>query len=362
MYENRVQRILEGLGELGASQILITDSTAVFYITGKRIYPGERFLGLYLTVTGKNVMVVNDLFPFDEDLGVEILRYNDVQDPLAMLKPYVDCDSVMAVDKNMVAGFLLHMMELGMGSQYINGSKVVDAVRQIKDEKEKQLMREVSLINDRVMERLYSMVSGKYSEEEFGEINCRIQRELGCEGDSFPPIIGYGAGAADPHHENDPKAYPKRGDSIIIDIGGICNSYCSDMTRTVFYGEVSEEAKKIYDIVVEANRRGIAAAKPGARFCDVDAAARDYITEMGYGPQFMHRTGHSIGIEDHEYGDVSSTNEQILKPGMCFSVEPGIYLNGRIGVRIEDLVLITEDGCEVLNHFTKDLTIIPVQE
>lgn len=362
MFENRVERVLSRLNDQGIRQILITDSTAVFYLTGKWIHPGERFLGLYLRDDGQHVLVVNDLFPFEEDLGVSILRYNDVQDPLAMLKEYVLADEAIAVDKNMTAGFLLHMMELSIGSSYVNGSAAVDAIRQIKDEQEQQLLREVSLINDQVMDTLYTLVSDTYSEEDFGKVVCRLQREMGCEGDSFPPIVGYGAGAADPHHENDANAYPKIGDSIILDIGGIRNSYCSDMTRTVFYGEVSDEARKIYNIVLEANRRGIAAAKPGARFCDVDAAARDYITEMGYGPYFVHRTGHCIGIQDHEYGDVSSANEAVIKPGMCFSVEPGIYLNGRIGVRIEDLVLITEDGCEVLNHHSKELTVVPVQK
>ena len=119
-------------------------------------------------------------------------------------------------------------------------------------------------------------------------------------------------------------------------------------------------AKEIYDIVVEANLRGIAAAKPGNRMCDVDLAARNYIEEKGYGKYFTHRTGHSCGLEDHEYGDVSSVNEDIIKVGQCFSVEPGIYLADEgIGVRIEDLVIITEEGCDSLNHFTKDLIIVP---
>jgi len=111
-------------------------------------------------------------------------------------------------------------------------------------------------------------------------------------------------------------------------------------------------------LVLEANLRGIAAAKPGNRFCDVDNACRDYITEKGYGQYFTHRTGHNIGIEDHEFGDVSSVNEEVIKPGMVFSVEPGIYIPGEVGVRIEDLVLITKDGCEVLNRFTKDLLVV----
>ncbi len=132
------------------------------------------------------------------------------------------------------------------------------------------------------------------------------------------------------------------------------------MTRTVFIGEVSERQKEIYDIVVEANLRGIAAAKPGNRMCDVDLAARNYIEEKGYGKYFTHRTGHSCGLEDHEFGDVSSVNEDIIKPGQCFSVEPGIYLPEEgIGVRIEDLVITTEDGCGVLNSYTKDLIVVP---
>ena len=120
------------------------------------------------------------------------------------------------------------------------------------------------------------------------------------------------------------------------------------MTRTVFLGSVSEEQRKVYEIVKEANLRAIAAVKPGVRFCDIDAAARDYIASQGYGEYFVHRTGHNIGQDVHEYGDVSSANQNPVKPGMCFSIEPGIYLTGNFGVRIEDLVLVTEDGCEIL--------------
>ena len=147
---------------------------------------------------------------------------------------------------------------------------------------------------------------------------------------------------------------------MVLDIGGVKDDYCSDMTRTVFLGEVSARAREIYEVVLEANRRGIAAAKPGNRMRDVDDAARNYITEKGFGPYFTHRTGHSIGLEVHEAGDVSAVNDALIRPGQCFSVEPGIYIpEENIGVRIEDLVLITESGCEVLNHFPKELTVVP---
>ena len=130
------------------------------------------------------------------------------------------------------------------------------------------------------------------------------------------------------------------------------------MTRTVFYKSASDKAKEVYNIVREANEKAISIVKPGVRFCDIDAAARNYIEEKGYGKYFTHRTGHSIGIEVHDFGDVSSVNTDKVAPGMIFSIEPGIYLPGEFGVRIEDLVLVTEDGCEVLNKFSKDLTII----
>ena len=133
------------------------------------------------------------------------------------------------------------------------------------------------------------------------------------------------------------------------------------MTRTVFIGEVSDHAREIYEIVKEANLRGIAAAKPGNKMSDVDKAARSYIEEKGYGKYFTHRTGHSIGLECHEEGDVSSVNDSIIEVGQIFSIEPGIYLlEEGIGVRIEDLVLITEDGCEVLNKVSKDLRVVPI--
>lgn len=131
------------------------------------------------------------------------------------------------------------------------------------------------------------------------------------------------------------------------------------MTRTVFFKNISEDTKQIYEIVKEANYRAIQIIKPGIRMCDVDLAARKYIQDKGYGEFFTHRLGHSIGLEDHEPGDVSATNNMIIKPGQVFSVEPGIYIPEKnIGVRIEDLVLVTENGCEVLNKYTKELTII----
>ncbi|MEF9946630.1 MAG: aminopeptidase P family protein [Lachnospiraceae bacterium] len=356
---NKVNRILKSMEEKGMPQMIISDPLTIFWLTGKMIVPGERLLALYLNVKGGHKMMINELFPQEKDLGVEIVWYNDIQDGVEIMSKFIEKDQPIGIDKIWPARFLLRLQELGAGSKFMNGSMVVDYIRMVKDEKEQALMREASRLNDIAMDKIIPWVSKGFTEKELNKKMREIYQELGCEGVSFDPITAYAKGAADPHHVTD-DSKGKRGDCVILDIGAFKDSYASDMTRTVFIGEVSDRAKEIYDIVVEANMRGLAAAKPGARMCDVDAACRDYITEKGYGAYFTHRTGHSIGLEDHEYGDVSSVNEDIIKVGQCFSVEPGIYLADEgIGVRIEDLVIITEDGCEILNHYTKDLIVVP---
>ena len=355
----KVSKILDMMKTQELSQMIISDSTAIFYLIGKWIHSGERLLTLYLNVNGNHKLVINELFPQEKDLGVDLVWYNDTQDAVQVLSEVVEKDKPIGIDKTWPAGFLLRLQELEAGSKFLNGSMIVDYVRMIKDKKEQEFMRTSSKLNDEAMEKLIPYVVKGLTENELVEVAKGIYKEIGCDNISFDPIIAYAKGAADPHHATD-ESKGKRGDCVVLDIGGYKNDYASDMTRTVFIGEVSERAREIYDIVVEANRRGIEMAKPGNRMCDVDFACRSYIEEKGFGKYFTHRTGHSIGLECHEYGDVSSVNEDIIQPGQCFSVEPGIYLAEEgIGVRIEDLVLITEDGCEVLNHFTKDLIVVP---
>lgn len=328
MDQNKVARVLESMKEQGIPQMIVSDPVAIFYLIGKWIHPGERLLALYLNVDGNHRLVINRLFPQEEDLGVELVWYDDVEDGVEILSRFVEKDKAIGIDKTWPARFLLRLQES-------------------------------SRLNDIAMERIIPWVAKGLTERELDAKMRQIYKELGCEDVSFDPITAYGKGAADPHHVTD-DSKGKRGDCVILDIGAFKDNYASDMTRTVFIGEVSKRAKEIYDIVVEANRRGIEAARPGNRMCDVDLAARNYIEEKGYGKYFTHRTGHSIGLEDHEFPDVSSVNQDIIKVGQCFSVEPGIYLpQENLGVRIEDLVLITEDGCEVLNHFTKELIVVP---
>lgn len=355
----RVDRIMSAMVEEGIDSLLVSDPAAINYLMGRMINPGERMMVMLIEPEDKKVeFVISKLYPM-ESFGCPITFFDDTDDAVAILEAKIRGEKI-GIDKTWAARFLLRLMELAPQKTYVNGSGIIDHIRQIKTEKEQELMIEASRLNDLAVERLIGEVNKGYTEKQLGDRLLAIYQELGSEGFSFNPICCYGANAADPHHSND-NSTGKQGDSVILDIGCLWEGYCSDMTRTVFLGSVSSEQREVYEIVKEANRRGIAAVKPGVRFCDVDAAARDYITEMGYGQYFVHRTGHNIGQEVHEYGDVSASNTDVLKPGMTFSIEPGIYLTGRFGVRIEDLVLVTEDGCKVLNHFSKDLIVVPMK-
>lgn len=359
MDQGKLSRVLEKMKEQNMPQMIISDPVSIFYLTGAWIHPGERLLALYLNVNGNHKIMINKLFPQKKDLGVEIVWYDDIEDGVEIMSKFVEHDKPIGIDKTWPARFLLRLQELGAGSEFRNGSLIVDRIRQVKDEHEKELMRKSSEINDKVIDEIIPLVVKGYTENELDAIVRKTYAKYGCEGVSFDPITAYAGNAADPHHCTD-DSKGKRGDCVVIDIGGFKDNYASDMTRTVFIGEVSDRAREVYNVVKEAQQRGIEAAKPGNKMKDVDLACRNYIEEKGFGKYFTHRTGHSIGLEDHEWGDVSSVNEDIIQVGQVFSIEPGIYLQEEgIGVRIEDLVLITEDGCEVLNKYTKDLIVVP---
>ena len=358
MHQERVNKVLDLMAQKNLTQMIISDPSAIFYLTGTWIQPGERLLALYLTQTGKHKLFVNELFPFADAIQCDKVWLNDNMDGIGVLAEYVEKDKPVAIDKNWPARFLIGLIDKKAGSAFVNGSEIVDRVRMVKDAEEIKLMREASRLNDLAIGRVIELMKEDYDEVEVERKLSEIWEELGADGHSFEPIIGYGANAADPHHSITKGAHKKPGDSIVIDKGCLYKSYCSDMTRTVFYKSVSDEGRKVYEITRDANLKAIDKVKPGVTFAELDAAARDYITDHGYGKYFTHRLGHSIGIDIHEPGDVSAANTEQVVPGRIFSIEPGIYLPGNLGVRVEDLVLVTEDGCEVLNHFTKDLIVV----
>lgn len=358
MRQTRLEKVFGRMSQMGLEQMIITDAVSIFYLTGIWVDAGERLVALYVNRSGRCRFFVNNMFSLPDDPGVDIIRFSDTDPYMDMLADCVDKDKPLGVDKNMPARFLLPLISGGCGTEYINASVCVDKVRAVKDEEEKDAMRKVSAINDQAMEQFKMLLKEGVTEREVSNQMKEIYQNLGADDLSFPPSVCFGPNAAVGHYRSG-NVPLKRGDCILLDVGCKKDSYCADMTRTFFCGNVGkEEHRTVYELVRKANQEAEAIIKPGVRLCDIDAAARKVIEDAGYGSRFTHRLGHFIGLEVHDFGDVSSANQETAQPGNIFSIEPGIYLEGDMGVRIEDLVLVTEDGCEILNSYSKELEIV----
>lgn len=357
MHDERAARVLRALEEMGADQLLITDPMSIYYITDVYVQPFERFVGLLLRKDGKHALFLNRLFHVPQEVGIEKLWYSDTDPAMELVARYVDPHKPLAVDKELPARHLLTLMELEAAPRFLNGSLAVDKTRGVKDAEEQEKMRVASHINDAAMARFKELVKPGVTEKEIAAQTLDIYRSLGADGYSFEPLVAFDANAADPHHEPDDTVL-QEGDCVLFDVGCIKDGYCSDMTRTFFFHHASEHSRMIYNIVRRANEAAEAIIRPGVRLCELDAAARDLISGEGYGEYFTHRLGHFIGLKEHEFGDVSSAFDWPVEPGMIFSIEPGIYLPGDVGVRVEDLVLVTENGVEILNRYPHALEII----
>ena len=358
MKENRLRTVLQNLEQMGLSQALITDPLSILYLTGRLIKPLERFYALYVSQSGHHKIFINQLETVPEDLGVEKVRFTDSDPYLDLVYQAVDHSQPLGVDKNMAARFLLPLMDRQCAPGYVNASLAVDKARSVKDAQEQALMRKASQINDEAVKAFQTLVREGITERQVAEQTKGIYLDLGAEDFSFEPLIAFGASAASGHHYPDGTQL-KPGDCVLFDVGCVYEGYCSDMTRTYFYREVSPKQEAVYDLVLQANQAVEAAIRPGVPLRDLDRIARDIISQGGYGPNFTHRLGHFIGLETHDFGDVSSAAEDVAAPGNIFSIEPGIYLPGEMGVRIEDLALVTEDGVEILNHLPKALEVLP---
>ena len=353
----RLDAVLRNLKAAGLSQMVVCDPRSIQYLTGAYVEPGERFLGLFVAPGQQPALVLNELFTAPADAACRILSFKDTDDPLALVAGLCDPEAPLGCDKNLPARFLIPLMERTAAAGFVLASQAVDDARALKDADERKRMRAASRTNDTAMARFRELVHEGVTEAEVAGQLEALYRRLGAQGHSFTPIVSFGANAADPHHEPDGTVL-KEGDCVLFDMGCVKSRYCSDMTRTWFCGQPTEKQAAVHDLVRRANEAAEALIKPGVRLCELDAAARDLITEAGYGAYFNHRLGHFIGQTDHEKGDVSSANTTVARPGMIFSIEPGVYLPGEFGVRVEDLVLVTEPGCEVLNRNDKHWDVV----
>jgi Xaa-Pro aminopeptidase len=226
----------------------------------------------------------------------------------------------------------------------------VERLRMIKTETEIEKIKVATLLTESIMERLFDEIKPGMTEREIGWLSERYMREAGAEKISFTPLIASGPNVSRPHHSMSNRPLGDD-DFVLIDMGAVIDHYYADMTRMFLTNPLDEKVAHIYNIALEANMRAMEAVKPGVSWKDVDAAARDYIESEGYGENFTHSTGHGIGLEVHELPLISPRfPDDYLEENMVFSIEPGIYIPGWGGMRVENLVVVTADGYENLNE------------
>lgn len=362
-YEKRMERVQEAMRAHQTSCLLVGPSASMRYLCGYTGRGDERLLMLALTQDHKPFIIANQLYELQvSKTPIEAFVYwSDGEDAVDLLaeelhKRGVEPDTV-AIDKSMPAMFSVPLMQRLSGSRIVLGNELVDPLRVYKDEEEMEYMTQACQWAAIALENTIARGNwwiGK-TESDFRDILCREMTRLGLN--AHGAIVAVGANAAIPHHTTG-SAIIESGSCMLVDYGANLEGYCSDMTRTFHFGEPAAEFVRVYEVVKEANRRGREAAKIGNILQDVDRAVRGYIESQGYGPCFTHRTGHGIGLEGHEGPSAAEGVEVPIAPGMAFSIEPGIYLPGKFGVRIEDQALIREDGLHILHDFSRELRII----
>jgi Xaa-Pro dipeptidase len=353
----RISKLIKSMAKNNITQGLISSPSSIFYLTNTWVHPGERLIALLVSDFKEPLIIANKLFALPDKIdGIKVVTYDDIENPLLLIYDYIDENKVFAIDDFFPSKFLINLLNIKSDIKFTHISKSLSDVQMIKDDIEIKKLTQASIINDKVMSNIFDELNSGKSELELTSKLLDFYKNFNTTF-SFEPILCFGSATSEPHHITD-ESKPSKNCAVIADIGGFTDNYCSDMTRSFFIGEPDDEYKKIYDLVLEANLNAISIIKPGVKLSDIDKAARQVITNGGYGEFFTHRTGHGIGISVHELPDVSSNSHTEVRAGMVFSIEPGIYLPGKYGVRIEDLVLVTDDGCKVLNNFPKDLICI----
>lgn len=350
---SKIEKITKQLQHEQADAAWITTPLNVFYFTGYRSEPHERLFALLITANGDQTlycpkMEVEEVknSPFEG----KIIGYLDTEnpfeiDPLSFNKLLIESEHLTVKRQRELT------QNFGV-QHYGDIDQIIKELRNIKNESEIENIREAAKLADKCIEIGTEFLKVGVTER---EVVNHIENEIkkfGVSEMSFDTMVLFGDHAASPHGTPGERKLVKD-EYVLFDLGVIYNHYCSDMTRTVKFGTPSEEAQTIYNIVLEAETNAIEAIKAGVPLQEIDKIARDIISDAGYGDYFPHRLGHGLGLEEHEYQDVSSTNSNLLEAGMVITIEPGIYVPNFAGVRIEDDILVTENGYEILTHYDK---------
>jgi Xaa-Pro aminopeptidase len=362
IYLDRLNRARVLMGEHGVDALLLSVGHDLPDLTGYLAMQLERLTMLVVPRDGDATLVVPRLEAprVDEQPGVfDVLPWNETDDPVGIVAKLASGARTVAVGDQMWARFLVELLPMMPGVRYRRAVDVVGPMRMVKDAAEVDALAAAGAAVDRIAAELQAgaiQLVGRTEAEVSADLSARIIAE-GHQKVNFA-IVAAGENAASPHHHAGGRVIAE--DEIVLcDFGGTMNGYCSDITRCVFTGEIAPDIAEAYAVLHEAQQAAVASAVVGATCEDVDRAARGIITDAGYGEYFVHRTGHGIGLEEHEDPYIVEGNDLPLRAGHAFSIEPGIYVPGRWGMRLEDILVATDHGPRPMNAADPQLREVP---
>ncbi|MCJ1656144.1 Xaa-Pro peptidase family protein [Staphylococcus sp. NRL 16/872] len=349
----KIDEITKALHNENADAAWITTPLNVFYFTGYRSEPHERLLAVLITASGEKTLYCPKMEVEEakaSSFDGKIIGYLDTENPFD-IEPH-SFSKLLIESEHLTVKRQRELTENFNVTEYGDIDQTIKNLRNIKNNDEINDIKKAAELADKCIEIGVNFLEVGVSER---EVVNHIENEIkkfGVSEMSFDTMVLFGDHAASPHGTPGDRTLNDN-EYVLFDLGVIYNHYCSDMTRTVKFGTPSDKAQEIYNIVLEAETEAIQSIQAGVPLNEIDKVARDIISNAGYGDYFPHRLGHGLGLEEHEYQDVSSTNNNKLEVGMVITIEPGIYVPGVAGVRIEDDILVTEDGYEILTHYEK---------
>ena len=361
-YAHRMSRAAGEAADAGLAGLLVTPGPDLIWLTGYQpTAMTERLTLLVLAPASEPVLVVPVLERPDAEgaagvVTTSVLDWIDGTDPYRVAGALLRPDGRYGISDSAWAMHLLGLQDLLPDSRYVALTRCLPMLRAVKDGAELERLAAAGAAADAAYGEILEVTFAGRRETEVAADLAALLRRYGHEEVDFT-VVGSGPNGANPHHEAGDRVI-ERGDAVVLDFGGLRQGYGSDTTRTVTVGEPSAEVRRVHDVVRQAQQAAFEAVRPGVSCQQIDRVARRVITDAGYGEQFIHRTGHGIGVTTHEPPYMVEGEERPLVPGMCFSIEPGIYLAGRFGVRIEDIVTVTADGGRRLNNTSHELRTV----
>ncbi|WP_455352048.1 M24 family metallopeptidase [Streptomyces sp. SYSU K217416] len=361
-YRVRMDRAARAAADAGLAGLLIAPGPDLVHLTGYRPPAATERLTLLVLAAGREpVLVVPALEAPDAEraagaAALTLRDWTDGKDPYGVTAPLLDAGGRFGISDNAWALHLLGLQKELPGLSYVSLTEALPMLRAVKDAHELARLEAAGAAADAVYERILKVRFSGRRETEVAADLAALLRESGHSQVDFT-VVGSGPNGANPHHEAGERVIGD-GDMVVLDFGGLMHGYGSDISRTVHVGAPGAEEQRVHNVVRAAQQAAFEAVRPGIACQEVDRVARAVITAAGYGERFIHRTGHGIGVTTHEPPYMIEGEEQPLVPGMCFSIEPGVYLPGRFGVRIEDIVTVTEQGGRRFNTAARELALV----